>query len=166
MATTPSKNQQLSMFQTDGLPSSNTKAITVTKTIPAPAEKVFDHWLIPTFVGNWMFGPAIQNETIVKLENEVKPGGRFSYTVLRGSNEVEYSGEYLEINRPNRLIFSWQNSDDPICESKVTIQFLKEHGKTKIKITHKFHPTLVGQSVQIKQQWIARSTALADTLSS
>jgi uncharacterized protein YndB with AHSA1/START domain len=99
MATTPFKNQQLSMFQTDGLRSPRTKAITVAKTIAAPAEKVFDHWLIPTFVGNWMFGPAIQKETIVKLENEVKPGGRFSYTVLRGSNEVEYSGEYLEINR-------------------------------------------------------------------
>ena len=71
---------QLSMFEDDSAeaskpaPKFKTFSVSLSRTIVSPAEKIFDRWLIPTFVGNWMFGEHLGNEKVVDLQNEVRPG--------------------------------------------------------------------------------------------
>ena len=72
--------EQLSMLEDDPqLPPGKLKAssISLSKTIDAPAQEVYDQWLIPVFVGDWMFG----RHSIVRLENKVRKGGEFTYVV-------------------------------------------------------------------------------------
>ena len=51
---------QLSMFGAgENLKTKGGKAVSfnLSKSINGSQQSVFDHWLIPVFVGEWMFGP-------------------------------------------------------------------------------------------------------------
>ena len=53
-----------------------------------------------------------------------------------GENDIPHSGEYLEITRPNRLVFSWL-SPFSTDDSTVTIDFTKiADNITHIELTH------------------------------
>lgn len=138
--------------------------ISLSKTIAAPAEKVFDHWLIPTFVGNWMFDTASGEDKIIELENEVRPHGNFSFKVSNQGNEVEYSGEYAEIRRPDRLAFSWISSKEPELESKVVVQFQNENDKTRVKFSQQLPADSHEDPEQTKDLWSRRLNALSERL--
>ena len=153
--------QQLSMLEDDPqLPPGKLKAssISLTKTINAPAQEVYDQWLIPVFVGDWMFG----RHSIVKLENKVRKGGEFAYAVRARSQEISYNGTYELLDIPNTLIFSWVESAHPKAESRVIVKFLEEHGKTRIRLTIKLDPKLNTLKDTITEQWSDRCTALAE----
>ena len=81
--------------------------IRVERTINAPAERVFDAWLDPVWIGRFMFGPHLRDEHIVSLSNEPRVGGVFNYRVTRQGVEINHTGTYREIDRPRRLVFTW-----------------------------------------------------------
>ncbi len=159
---------QLSMFEVDAevgiIPGAKSKSFTVSlsRTFAAPAEKIFDRWLIPTFVGNWMFGTHLGNEKILDLQNEVRPGGTFIYRIERNEKEITHDGEYLQIDRPKRLSFSWQESARKHAnKSKINLSLDPQHGKTKLKLSIQIDQALVHYSEEIRQQWSERLKALS-----
>jgi uncharacterized protein YndB with AHSA1/START domain len=85
---------------------------TVTGLFSVPAERVFDAFLDTKMIGRFMFGPEIRDEEIVSLQNEPWVGGSFSYVVRRQGKTFDHTGEYVEIGRPNRLIFTWTVKED------------------------------------------------------
>lgn len=154
-------SEQLSMLDEDpNQGSGKLKAATlnISKTINAPAQKVYDHWLIPVFVGDWMFG----KQQIVKLENKVRKGGEFNYQVKNKSQEISYTGFYELLNIPNKLVFSWKASTNPTAVSRIMVDFHEQDGKTRIKLTVKLDPQLNGVKDSIKDQWAIRCNALAE----
>ena len=153
--------QQLSMLEDDPqLPAGKLKAssISLSKTINAPTQEVYDQWLIPVFVGDWMFG----RHSIVKLENKVRKGGEFAYVVKSGNQEISYRGTYELLDIPHILIFSWVENVHPKAVSRVVVKFQEEHGKTRIRLTIKLDPKLHTLKETIKEQWSDRCTALAE----
>lgn len=38
---------------------------------------------------------------------DASAGGRFSFLVLRGGEEIDHVGEYIALERPRRLAFTW-----------------------------------------------------------
>ncbi|HIA58963.1 MAG TPA: hypothetical protein EYO00_03595 [Gammaproteobacteria bacterium] len=152
--------RQLSMLEDDPqLPAGKLKAssISLSKTINAPAQQVYDQWLIPVFVGDWMFGC----HSIVKLENKVRKGGEFTYVVKSRNQEISYSGTYELLDMPGTLIFSWVENAHPKAISRVVVKFQEKHGKTRISLTIKLDPKLNTLKAPIKEQWSDRCTALA-----
>jgi len=161
-------SDQLSMFGAEESPARTQQkglSFTLSKTINAPAQKVYDQWLIPVFVGDWMFGPKLRNEIIVSLENEVRKGGTFAYTVNRREEVILFSGKYLELDIPHRLRFSWCSSQTPKCENQMTVSFLQEGDRTRVKLTLRLDPQLNDSRESIKQEWAARCNALAEKFS-
>jgi len=136
--------------------------ISLSKTIAAPAEKVFDHWLIPTFVGSWMF----ENEKVLELINEARPRGSFSFKVSKGGEEQDYTGEYTEIRRPDRLAFSWISSTQPDQVSQVMVQFKYDNNKTRVRFSQQLRLNSQSDSEQLVEQvkdtWSRRLNALAE----
>jgi len=139
---------------------SKLQKIYLSKTIAAPLEKVFDHWLIPTFVGNWMF----EDDKVLELANEVKPRGNFSFKVSNGGEEKEYSGEYTEIRRPDRLAFSWTSSSNPERESQVLVQFQYDNNKTRVKFSQRVNLDSDQDIEHVKDVWSRRLNALSERL--
>src|ERR1043166_6178068 len=86
------------------------------------AERVFDAWLDVALLGRWMFGPAVRDERIVQLSLEPKVGGKFSFVVNRQGTEVDHVGEYLVIDRPRLLVFTWATRDSLPNTSRVIVE--------------------------------------------
>ncbi len=109
-------------------------SLTVSSTIHASAEKVFDAWLDPQSLAKFMLPkPGMVNPAV---ELEAKPGGRFRIDMNVGDEIIPHSGEYLEINRPLRLSFSWESpfSGD---DSRVTIDFRSVNDTTtEVTLNH------------------------------
>ena len=160
---------QLSMFEAEPVSANSagkTVSFSLAKTINGPSQKVFDQWLIPVFIGTWMFGADIDGSSILSLENKVRKGGEFNFSLQRGSKQLQLSGVYQELDIPRKLVFSWIESDQPELQSQITVQFEELEGKTRIKLAGRLPQALAEQKDQIKQQWAARCSALAAKMNS
>ena len=110
---------------------------TVSGLFSVPAEQVFDAFLDKNMIGRFMFGPEIREEEIVSLQNEPRVGGSFSYVVRRQGKTFSHIGEYIEIDRPHRLVFTWGVKQDPAnTQSRIVIEILPIIAGCELTLTH------------------------------
>ena len=151
-------DDQLSMFEDGPAGGKHGKAasIAMSRTINGKVQNVFDHWLIPVFIENWIFSTDDSSTHILKMENTVRRGGTFFYSVKAGSKEKTYGGEYRKLDIPNLLEFSWISSEHPKAESILTVRFEAVGDKTRLKLSAKLHPALAHLQEAEKSEWSAR----------
>jgi uncharacterized protein YndB with AHSA1/START domain len=79
----------------------------IERTFAATAATVFDAWTSAEVLRRWW--PAGPGWETPVAEVDVRVGGRLRL-VMRAPDGTEFGGEgrYVEINRPTRLVFSWQ----------------------------------------------------------
>jgi len=78
--------------------------VRITRSLSASAESVFDAWLKPELVRQWLFQGA--DDELTNVQVEARPGGKFAITQNAAGELVSHFGEYLEIERPQRLVFT------------------------------------------------------------
>ncbi len=83
-----------------------------------PADRVFDAWLCPEKVARWLHPDAVEQATRVEIDARV--GGSIRAVTCRAGRTVEHTGEYLEIQRPHRLVFTIRSSASAATE-RVTV---------------------------------------------
>jgi uncharacterized protein YndB with AHSA1/START domain len=107
--------------------------LTVTRTIPAPREKVFDAWLSPKMLAQFM-KPVSTMTSPSKVTNDPVKGGHFTILMISEGRELPHTGTYLEIDPYSRLSFTWA-SDHSLDDSVVTIDFAEpKPGTTDITL--------------------------------
>ena len=79
--------------------------VTVTRVLPFSAERVFDAFLNPAIARKFLF--ATDSGQMVRADIDARVGGTFNFTDRRDGEDVEHTGEYLEIDRPRRLVFTF-----------------------------------------------------------
>jgi uncharacterized protein YndB with AHSA1/START domain len=89
---------------------SSSAVIRVSHRCSAPAERVFDAWLIPGQASRFLFRTRTGN--VMQCEIQAEVGGGFTVTDRRPAAEgdesvfdVVHLGKYLEISRPRRIVF-------------------------------------------------------------
>jgi uncharacterized protein YndB with AHSA1/START domain len=105
--------------------------LTLRRTFPAARERVFRAWTEPEVLQQW-FRPMGMRLTISKLELQV--GGSFCFDLADGSDSMV--GTYLEIVRPEKLVFTWSFAATPGKETLVTVEFIKHGSSTEVILTH------------------------------
>lgn len=81
----------------------NFKAITIEAKVNAPVDKVWKFWTEPSHVVKW--NNASEDWYCPKAENDVKEGGKFSFTMAAkdGSFSFDFGGDYNKVKQ-NELI--------------------------------------------------------------
>jgi uncharacterized protein YndB with AHSA1/START domain len=83
----------------------------------AAASRVFDAWLDPGIAGGWLFATALHPMSGVSIDARV--GGSFCFVGHRGE---EFTGNYLEIVRPRRLVFTLAGKSRPQGAFRVCVE--------------------------------------------
>ncbi len=103
--------------------------ITVTATVAAAADKVWTHWTHPQHITQWNF--ASPDWHCPAAENEVRPGGKFKWTMAArdGSMSFDFEGEYKEIIPLKKITYV-------IADGRhVTVEFVSVGAHTQVTET-------------------------------
>ena len=120
----------------------------VARVMPAVPEVVFDEWLDPESLADWM---CPRPDRCVAITVEPQVGGKVRFDVDHAGTLVIISGQFLDIDRPRLLRFTWANSDwpDPAASSVVTVTFDPHgEGETLMSIEHTLLPSEVYRDFQ------------------
>ena len=113
-------------------------AVRLERTIAAPRETVFDAWLTADVLKRWW--PAGSDWETPVAEVDARVGGRLRL-VMRSPDGEEFggTGEFLEIERPERLVYSWTWDGHAAHEGTnlVEVDFAeREDGTTLVVLTN------------------------------
>jgi uncharacterized protein YndB with AHSA1/START domain len=118
--------------------------LVVRRTIAASAKDVFDAWIEPKALAAWMT-PITDRASDVTVDARV--GGKFEIVMHSDTGTVPHRGVYEVIDRPRRLVFTWNSPFAGDHGSRVTVDFHPNAGGTEVVVTHEKLPTelAVGQ---------------------
>jgi serine/threonine protein kinase len=111
--------------------------IRLTRTIPAPVEKVFAAWTEPEVMTRW-YAPTDDFTTPI-AEVDLQVGGKYRVGMKpKDKDVVIVGGQYCRIEAPSLLSFTWAwQSHDPNVEmTQVTLEFQPRADGTELTLTH------------------------------
>jgi uncharacterized protein YndB with AHSA1/START domain len=108
--------------------------VQVTRRFTASAERVFDAWLDPNTVGKWLF--ATPTGKMVKVKVDARVGSSYLIVEQRDGVDFEHIGEYLEIDRPRRLVFTLKVPKFSQEYTKLTIEIRALGSGCELTLTH------------------------------
>jgi uncharacterized protein YndB with AHSA1/START domain len=112
-------------------------AVVVRRTIAASSEELFDAWLDPEALAQWMRPGTIRR---TRASVDARVGGRYEITMEGEDNTYMHSGAYRLIDRPKRLVFTWLSPATEQHETLVTVDFLPVARGTEVVVTHEQLP--------------------------
>lgn len=117
------------------------RELTVTRTFNAPAPIVFDAWTKPELLKRW-WAPKSFGVSLFECEQDLRVGGAYRFAFGRDPKNPEvFSGRYLEVKPPSRLVLTqvYERMSDA-GEVVVTAAFEESAGRTRL-ILHQLFPS-------------------------
>jgi len=112
--------------------------LVVRRFLPVPRAKVFAAWLDPASLARWMTPGAA---THAEVEVDPRVGGRFRIVMMHGARGDDHTGEYLTIDPPSLLSFTWISKATERQPTVVTVELLERPGGTELVLTHRRLPS-------------------------
>jgi uncharacterized protein YndB with AHSA1/START domain len=112
-------------------------ALVVRRLLTAPREAVFAAWLDPASLATWM---CPGRDCRATAEADPRVGGAFRIVMAHGRGEVAHWGEYLAIEPPSLLSFTWISANTNHLPTVVRLEFLERDGATELVLTHRRLP--------------------------
>jgi uncharacterized protein YndB with AHSA1/START domain len=107
------------------------------RTFAAPAQRVFDAFTSEEVIRRWWHAAPDWDTPEVRVDPRV--GGQVRVVMRDPHKDVRYGGggEYVEIDPPRRLVFTWTWDDDrEQVQQLIEIEFEESDGVTTMRFTH------------------------------
>jgi uncharacterized protein YndB with AHSA1/START domain len=117
------------------------RELVVRRTFNAPARIVFDAWTKPELLKRW-WAPKSFGVSLFECESDLRVGGTYRYAFGRDPKNPEvFSGRYLEVNPPSRLVLTqlYERMSE-VGEAVVTATFEESQGSTRLTL-HQLFPS-------------------------
>ncbi|MDP9140169.1 MAG: SRPBCC domain-containing protein [Pseudomonadota bacterium] len=111
--------------------------IVVRRTMAATVDELFDAWLDPESLAQWMH-PGTTTRSTVSVDARV--GGRYEVVMNYDSGPNRHYGEYRVIERNRKLVFTWHSAATHHTETLVTVEFNAANSSTEVVLTHERLP--------------------------
>ncbi len=116
------------------------QSLKLTRVIRADPETVFRAWTEPEQLKRWSAPEGVEPADV---EVDLTVGGRYRIR-MRDPEGKEFNalGVYREIERPSRLVYTWQweEKENDVGETLVTVEFHDLGGSTEVVLTHEQFP--------------------------
>ena len=99
--------------------------------LPAPIAEVFAFWTKPALMAQWL-APTGSAE----VEADVRVGGHFRVTMIDGDFRLVHTGEYLIVDPPRQLSFTWRSPYTGPDASKVDVILTARGSATSLVLLH------------------------------
>ncbi len=132
--------------------------VTVSRTIPATAEKIFDVWLDPKSPG----GPWFGAERVIL---HAMVDGLFYLAVKHEGRTWPHYGRFIRVDRPHRVEYTWMSEGTKGAESVVTVSLEPRGAETEVTLRHSGVPD-DEMGLRHKQGWTWVLNALAEKMPS
>lgn len=115
-----------------------THQIQLKRKLAATPDEVYEAWTDPVSLGQWMV-PIVGGRTEAKADARV--GGRYSIEMRGLSSHHPQGGEYLRLERPRLIEFTW-TADLAYPQGSIVTVELKPigRGETELTLTHRLLP--------------------------
>ena len=121
------------------MPDKDTVGLTITRRFAASAERVFDAWLDPKLAARWLFRSADEQ---VDMEIDPRVGGGFRAVARRPDGDITHVGEYLAIERPRLLVFSFAVPQFSPEYDRVTVEIRRLDKGCELTLTNEMSPDI------------------------
>jgi uncharacterized protein YndB with AHSA1/START domain len=121
----------------------------VTRRFSASAERVFDAFIDAEKLSIWM-GETGES---VRADVDARVGGGFTLTVKRDGVEVEHVAEFLELERPRRIVFTWAVLPDFPVGDRVNVDIVATADGCELSLTHELKPEFAEFAERTQGGW-------------
>lgn len=126
----------------------STKAETslrLSRVIKADPETVFRAWTEPDQLKRWS---CPEGSTVEDARVDLRVGGKYRIRMRGSEGQIHTAvGTYRQIE-PRRLVYTWEweEEDQAIGETLVTVEFKDLGGETEVVVTHELFPSAEAKS--------------------
>ncbi len=107
--------------------------VVIRRRMPAPREVVFEAWIDPEGIREWMCpGDVTSAEAVL----DVRVGGSFRIVMKAPDKDHVHIGTYQVVEPPSKLVFTWSAEDNPSAMTLVTVEFFSQGDESELVITH------------------------------
>lgn len=136
--------------------------VRVEKRFRHPVERVFDAFLDPARVGDWLF--RTPGGVVAQADYDPRPGGGFTISERRGDQIAHHRGQFIDIDRPHRVVFDFWVDEAPTEKTRVTVTFAADGDGSVVVLTHDLAPAWAAYKDQTVHGWIAILDGLGHVL--
>jgi len=132
-------------------PTLRAASVRVSRQVSAAPERLFDAWLNAEEARTFLF--AGRSGHAISSEIDARVGGRFRIVRRWDGETVEYSGEYLEIDRPHRLVFSLFVEKYAQRDDRVIVELAPVAQQSLLVLTHELSLPDPAERSRIQREW-------------
>jgi uncharacterized protein YndB with AHSA1/START domain len=131
--------------------SSTVRSIRMERELDAPRELVYRAWTDPAQFTVWFGGSQARLEDVVM---DVRPGGAWSARmVLDGGHEIRWSGEFVELDEPARIVLTLTDAPEQDPGEPLTVDLEDLGDRTRMVVVQRGNELTEEQYAQARAGW-------------
>lgn len=136
--------------------------VRVEKRFRHPAARVFDAFIDPARVGDWLF--RTPDGVIERADYDPRPGGAFAIFERRGDQVARHWGQFVEIDRPRHIVLDFWVDEASTEKTRITVTFAPEGEDCRVVLTHDLAPAWAAYRDRTVHGWTTILDGLARVL--